>query len=184
MRKVNIYIYHGEATIKLEGAGAMLHDFHIQDCYTKHVIAQGADTLVGLYIISGYVSTKSLFSHKTEKRDLAGEIVYVKEHTIDTMMNCNYIETDIPFFSWDTNRFKATLSESAELLDVTYDEEILVKMFSDGFADALVNKPMKKLHGVFMMVYALGYNTCNKTGGAEVEQFPIIQNKLENLKHY
>jgi hypothetical protein len=179
MRKVNIYLYHGEAKLLFEGAGAMLQDFHIQDCYTKHVIAQKEYTLVGLYIKSGYVSIKSLFSHKTEKRDLAGEIVYVKEHTIDTMMSCNYIETDIPFFSWDTNRFKATISESGELLDVTYDEEILVKMFSDGFADALVNKPMKKLDGVFMIVYALGYNTCNKTDGAEVEQIPIIQKRLK-----
>ena len=166
MRQSNIYIYSGELVTKLEGSAGLLLDYHIEDCYTKHVINRGANTLIGLYIKKGYVKYKQILSSGWNKKDVSGEIIYIAEHNWDiNSMSCQSLDVDVPFYSWEFNRFKVELNEQAEILNIEYDKELLEGLFIRGFEDALVNKPRLKLSGALLNAYSNGYNLCNKTNG-------------------
>jgi len=178
MKTTDIYVYGGEFELKLEGQGAMLLDYHIQESHTKHVVNKGADALIGIYIEKGYVKYKSLFGRSWETKNVSGTILWVKEYVlVDNHVSCKKINTDIPFHSWEFNHFSVELTKDVSIHKLEFDEKLLIASFNMGFTDALVNKQMQKLPGAFMAAYVLGYNACNRTDGAPVDAEQLLESK-------
>jgi hypothetical protein len=179
MKKSHIYIYDGPAEFKLEGKSGFLLDYNIQDCYTEQVINKGANSLIRLRITKGTLKSKHLLSKLWAIDDVSGKILCVKEHHISfDYMNSQKIELDIPFYSWELNRFTVEFNENKDIINIELDESVLLNLFNQGFKDSLINKPMKKLHGPLMKAYSIGYNICKKTDGLEVDGLPMIRKMI------
>lgn len=170
MRKSSFYIYSGKAFFDLAKEDILL-DYTIEDCYTKHIVANGANETVGLYIKKGTVKARSMFGYKEIKEDVSGKMLWVSfTHNEFDRMSQVKVETEIPFHSWPLNKFVAELNEDGKIIKLEIKEEVLLSLFKMGFADALVNKArMRDLDGIFLQAYSLGYNICNRTDGEPID---------------
>lgn len=186
-KKIKTEFYYGGFSIKTEGNGGVLYDFHVESFVTEKIELRGCNENVVMRIKKGkvFVRPASIFSRQGYWKDLECELVQFPSHANifewhREELKGFSVELPMVFDGWDSIQYDVHFDEFGKVTKIEDKREFkhFVDYFKRGFEDNLIRRVKVKnaIGSKERIAYFLGVNYCEK-----VSDTPLSIDKIEEL---